>query len=36
LAKSLAYGKEGEEIKYDLPNIESRIAKDIKLTRSRI
>ena len=36
LAKSLAYGKEGEQIEYNLPSVESRISKDIKLTRTRI
>ena len=36
LAKSLAYGKEGEEIKYNLPTVESRLSKDIQLTRRRI
>ena len=33
LAKSLAYSKEGEKIEYNLPSIESRISKDITLTR---
>ena len=36
LAKSLAYGKEGEEIKYNLPTVESRLSRDIQLTRRRI
>ena len=36
LAKSLAYGKENEEIKYHLPTIGSRLRKDITVTKTRI
>jgi len=36
LAKSLAYGKDGEEIKYNLPSVKSRLSKDIQMTKSRI
>lgn len=36
LARSLAYGKEGEKVEYDLPNIEFRISRDIQTTRRRI
>jgi len=32
----LAYGKEGEKVEYDLPNIEFRISRDIQTTRRRI
>lgn len=36
LAKSLAYGKEGEKIEYNIPTIESRLSRDIQVTRRRI
>ena len=36
LAKSLAYGKEGDQIEYNIPTVESRLSKDIQLTRRRI
>lgn len=36
LAKSLAYSKEGEKIEYNIPTIESRLSKDIQITKRRI